>query len=141
MEKINWKVEGMHCTNCALSVQKFLENKGLKNVKVNFIGGDVSFDLNGNTTKPELEKGIEKLGYHVANGEAKQTVKQKKLFKNHLQRFLFCFVFTAPMLINMIPGVHLHFLMNPYVELALTLPVFIAGMDFFGRSAIRSLLK
>lgn len=141
MEKINWKVEGMHCTNCALSVQKLLENKGLKNVKVNFIGGDVSFDLNGNVTKPELEHAIEKLGYHVANGEKKQTVKPKKFLKDHLQRFLFCFVFTAPMLINMIPGVHLHFLMNPYVELALTLPVFIVGMNFFGRSAIRSLLK
>ncbi|MCA6456252.1 MAG: cadmium-translocating P-type ATPase, partial [Chitinophagaceae bacterium] len=31
--------------------------------------------------------------------------------------------------------------MNPYVQIALTLPVFIVGMDFFGRSAIKSVLK
>ncbi|QEC67557.1 cadmium-translocating P-type ATPase [Panacibacter ginsenosidivorans] len=142
MEKVNWKVEGMSCTNCALTIHKYLEGKGLQNVKVNFIGGDVSFDINGNVAKPDLEKGIEGLGYHVANGILAQTgTKNKKLFKNHLHRFLFCIIFTAPMLINMIPGIHIHALMNPYVQLALTVPVFIVGMDFFGRSAIKSLLK
>lgn len=141
MQKENWKIEGMNCTTCALSIQKFLEEKGLKNVKVNFIGGDVSFDINENITKSEIATGIEKLGYHVANGEIQKTTKNKKLFKNHLQRFLFCFVFTAPMLVNMIPGLHIHFFMNPYIELALTIPVFIVGMSFFGKSAIRSLLK
>ena len=142
MEKVNWKVEGMSCTNCALTVHKYLEEKGLQNIKVNFIGGDVSFDMNGNVAKPDLEKGIEGLGYHVANGElSKSATGKKKLFKNHLQRFLFCIVFTLPLLVHMIPGVHIHALMNPYVQLALTIPVFIVGMDFFGRSAIKSISK
>lgn len=140
MEKVNWKVEGMSCTNCALSIHKYLEAKGLENVKVNFIGGDVSFDLNGNIAKPEIEKGIDSLGYHVLNGSSDKA-KPKRIFKNHLQRFLFCIVFTAPMLITMIPGLHIMALMNPYVQLALTIPVFIVGMDFFGRSAINSVLK
>jgi len=39
----------------------------------------------------------------------------------------------------MIPGLHMHWLMNPYVQLALTLPVFIVGMSYFGKSAINSL--
>src|SRR5215471_10506428 len=113
MEKVNWKIEGMSCTNCALTIQKYLEGRGLENVKVNFIGGDVSFDINGNISKPEIEKGIEHLGYHVANGKTEQAkTKNKKLFKNHLQRFIFCFVFTVPMLINMIPGMHIHALMD-----------------------------
>src|SRR5438046_6012413 len=100
MEKVSWKVEGMSCTNCALTVHKYLEGKGLQNVKVNFIGGDVSFDMNGNVAKPDLEKGIEKLGYYVADGESERLkVKSKKLFRNHLQRFLFCIIFTGPMLI------------------------------------------
>jgi Cu+-exporting ATPase len=141
MEKVNLKIEGMSCTNCALSIQKYLEGKGLENVKVNFIGGEASFDLNGNTSKKEIEKGIEGLGYQVKNDGQQISKTNKKLFKNHLQRFIFCFVFTAPMLINMIPGIHIHALMNPFVELALTIPVFIVGMDFFGRSAIKSLLK
>jgi len=130
----------MSCTNCALSIHKYLEGKGLENVKVNFIGGDVSFDINGNIAKPEIEKGIDSLGYHVVNGTGLAT-KNKRLFKNHLQRFLFCIIFTAPLLLHMIPGVHIHALMNPYVQLALTIPVFIVGMGFFGRSAIKSLLK
>jgi Cu+-exporting ATPase len=41
----------------------------------------------------------------------------------------------------MLPFVHIHFLMNPYVQLALTIPVYLVGMDFFGRSALRSLFK
>ena len=130
----------MSCTNCALSIHKYLETKGLQNVKVNFIGGDVSFDLNGSIAKLEIEKGIDGLGYHVLNGTGEKT-KNKKILKNHLQRFLFCIIFTGPMLISMVPGVHIHVLMNPYIQLALTVPVFIVGMDFFGRSAIKSLLK
>jgi P-type Cu+ transporter len=140
METVNWKVEGMSCTNCALSIHKYLEAKGLDNVKVNFIGGDVSFNLSNTLTKEELEKGIDNLGYHVVNGTPGNKA-PKRIFKNHLQRFLFCIIFTAPMLAGMIPGIHIHALMNPYVQLGLTIPVFIVGMDYFGRSAINSLLK
>src|SRR6266487_4325965 len=132
----------MSCSNCALTIQKYLEEKGLENVRVNFIGGDVSFELNGNITKPEIEKGIENLGYRVADESGGvQQIKRKKLFKNHLQHFIFCFIFTAPLLLHMIPGVHIHTLMNPYIQLALTIPVFIVGMNFFGRSALNSVLK
>lgn len=142
MEKVNWKVEGMSCTNCALTIQKHLEQKGLANVKVNFIGGDISFDLNGNDTKPAIAKGIEGLGYHVVSDELlTNATKSKKLFNNHLQRFLFCIIFTIPLMLHMIPGVHIHVLMNPYVQLVLTIPVFIVGMDFFGRSAWKSVTK
>ena len=41
----------------------------------------------------------------------------------------------------MLPGVHIHLLMNPYVQLALTTPVFIVGMNYFGKSAWNSLTK
>lgn len=144
MEKVNWKVEGMSCTNCALTIHKYLEGEGLSNVKVNFIGGDVSFELPADTTaKRNIEKGIEGLGFHVANGEGSKEPKgkNKRLFTSHLQRFWFCLVFTLPLMLHMIPGVHIHLLMNHWVQLALTIPVYLVGMDFFGRSAIRSLLK
>jgi Cu+-exporting ATPase len=141
MEKVNWKVEGMSCTNCALTVNKYLTEKGMKDVKVNFMGGDVSFEMVEETSKTDLAKGIEGLGYHVETGEASDTTKSKKLFKNHLQRFTFCIIFTLPLMLHMIPGVHIHFLMDPYVQLGLTIPVFLVGMDFFGRSAIHSLWK
>ena len=44
MEKVQWKVEGMDCTTCALNIHKYLEKQGMKNVKVNFATGDVIFD-------------------------------------------------------------------------------------------------
>jgi len=141
MEKVNWKVEGMSCTNCALTVNKFLTEKGMQEVKVNFMGGDVSFEMKEDTSKTALVKGIEGLGYHVETGEITDVKRPKRLFQNHLQRFTFCIIFTAPLMLHMIPGVHIHFLMDPYIQLALTIPVFIVGMDFFGRSAIHSLWK
>jgi len=73
MEKVNWKVEGMSCTNCALTVNKYLTEKGMQDVKVNFIGGDVSFEMLEASSKEELAKGIEGLGYHVETGEVSKT--------------------------------------------------------------------
>lgn len=141
MEKVNLKVEGMTCINCALTVDKYLQSQGMKNVKVNFIGGDVSFEAPEHTTEKEIAKGINSLGYHVVSHDQEENQRGKKLLSTHLQRFWFCFVFTAPLMLHMIPGVHIHLLMNPYVQLGLTIPVFIVGMNFFGRSAIKSLLK
>ena len=141
MEKVEWKIEGMSCTNCALTVDKFLQSKGMQQVKVNFMGGDVSFEMAADIPKQEIAKGIEGLGYHVITGDKSDQQKDKRVFKNHFQRFLFCFVFTGPLMLHMIPGVHIHFLMDPFVQLALTIPVFIVGMDFFGRSALKSLFK
>ena len=58
MEKVQWKVEGMHCANCALTINKYLQKKGAANVTVNPIDGDVSFDLNGGATTQQLAQGI-----------------------------------------------------------------------------------
>src|SRR5690606_15073398 len=37
------------------------------------------------------------------------------------------------------PGLHIHWLMDPWVQLALCLPVYLIGMRFFGKSAWKSL--
>lgn len=141
MEKVDWKVEGMTCTNCALTINRYLEKEGLKDVKVNFIGGGVSFELTDNKTKEQLTKGIEDLGYQVINESTvskKVNVKSKKIFTNHLQRFLFCLPFTLVLMLHMLPW-HIHFLMNPWIQLAICIPVYLVGMGYFGVSAIKSL--
>lgn len=142
MEKVDWKVEGMTCTNCALTINKYLQKEGLKDVKVNFIGGDVSFELEGNKTKEALSKGIEDLGYHVINDQLQTTNHKRptKFFSNHLQRFLFCLPFTLALMLHMLPW-HIHFLMNPWIQLAICLPVFFVGMSYFGVSAVKSLFR
>ena len=144
MEKVDWKVEGMTCTNCALTINRYLKKEGLKDVNVNFIGGEVSFELNENKTKEELTKGIADLGYKVVNDQSAvsggQTTnnEQRKFFSNHLQRFLFCLPFTLVLMLHMLPW-HIHFLMNPWIQLAICIPVYLVGMGYFGVSAFKSL--
>ena len=140
MEKVNWKVEGMTCSNCALTISKYLQKEGLQQVKVNPIDGDVVFEMNGENSKQKIQKGIESLGYTVKADSASGKQPPKRIFKNHWQRFLFCLVFTLPLMLHMFDRwIDIHWLMNPWVQLALCLPVYITGMDFFGRSAIKSL--
>jgi Cu+-exporting ATPase len=139
MEQINWKVDGISCANCVLTIRQYLEKEGVGNVQVNMMDGDVSFLPSGNTPADKLQKGIEALGYTVHTGKAGE-VPRKKIFKNHKQRFLFCLIFTLPLMLHMFHNVlPIHWLMNPWVQLALTLPVLTVGMDYFGRSAVQSL--
>jgi P-type Cu+ transporter len=142
MEKVEWKVEGMDCTNCALTITKYLQKKGLKEVKVNFIGGDVSFEMNETVKKESIAKGIEDLGYKVQNEKPGTTnlKPQIKFFSNHLQRFLFCLPFTLVLMLHMLPW-HIHFLMNPWIQFAICLPVYFVGMSYFGVSAVKSLRR
>src|SRR5256885_6230380 len=138
MEKVQWKVEGMTCGNCALTIHKYLEKEGMQQVKVNAIAGDVSFEMNGAHSTQELAKGLEGLGYSVAS-DNESIPHKRKILSTALQRFWFCFPFTALIMVNMLPGVHIHFLMDPWVQLALCLPVYVVGMSFFGNSAVKSL--
>lgn len=138
METTNWKVEGMTCSNCALSVTNFLQKKGLQEVKVNAISGDVSFVSDHHVAAQDLKKGIESLGYHVAS-DVEQTTTHKKILGTYKEKFFFSLPFTLVLMMHMLPW-HIHWLMNPVVQLILCLPVFVLGMWFFGRSAIKSLL-
>ena len=140
MENIQWKVDGMSCTNCALSIHKYLSSKGIHEPKVNFMEGEVQFELVDAAQKPALIKGIQDLGYKVRGQEAEEG-QTKKWLDNNKERAIFSLIFTLPLIVHMIPGVHIHWLMNPYVQLALTIPVFIVGMNYFGRSAINSLFN
>jgi Cu+-exporting ATPase len=139
MEKIQWKVDGMHCANCALTINKYLQKEGASNVAVNPIDGDVSFELSSPSTRTKLVKGIESLGYKVDTAGALQGDTKKPFLSTNLQRFWFCLPFTLVLMLHMIPGVHIHFLMNPLVQLALTIPVYLVGMMHFGRSAFKSI--
>ncbi len=145
MEKVEWKVEGMDCTNCALTISKYLNKEGLKDVKVNFIGGDVSFEIEEQADKNAIAKGIDDLGYKVVAAELAPAAAPKKfnlqrMFQNHLQRFLFCLPFTAVLMLHMLPW-HIHFLMNPWIQLFICLPVYLVGMSYFGVSAVKSLRR
>ncbi len=149
MEKVEWKVEGMTCTNCALTINRYLQKEGQKDVKVNFIGGDVSFELNRSRSTEQLAKGIKDLGYkvaventdtHIQHPSRHWRYKIQNPFSDHLQRFLFCLPFTLVLMLHMLPW-HIHFLMNPWIQLAICIPVYWVGMGYFGVSAVKSLRR
>jgi Cu+-exporting ATPase len=99
--------------------------------------GEVQFELVDPAQKPALIKGIQDLGYKV-RGQATDQV-EKKWLDNNKERAFFSLIFTIPLMVHMIPGIHIHFLMLPYVQLGLTLPVFLVGINYFGKSALNSL--
>lgn len=142
MDQIQWKVEGMDCNTCALNIHKYLEKKGMKNIRVNFATGHVSFDISGHYDEKEVALGINGLGYEIAEHKT-ETVKKKPLLSTHLQRFWFCFPFTALLMLHMLPGIHhnknFSWLMNHWVQMGLTIPVYLTGMSFFGKSALKSI--
>ncbi len=140
METINWKVSGMDCSTCALTIGKYLEKKGGQNVKVNLASGDVIFDLSEGLDKEKLQKGIHDLGYTVEGENSPGKKKEGRTLNKHLRYFLICLPSALLLMAHMLPF-HWHWLMNPWVQLLICLPVYGIGMSFFGRSAWKSLLN
>ncbi len=146
-EIVEMRVDGMDCNNCAMSIQRFLERKGLEDVLVNFQTREVRYrrddellDLDG------VRSGIQRLGFtvvetHDEGGRANHG--QSYAHENKARhRLLFCAVLTAPLLIGhllMTLGVHLPLMHNRWLQLALAGPVYLVGGLYFGRSALAGL--
>lgn len=131
----------MDCSNCALTIRKYLEKEGAQNIRVNFVDGAVAFDLNGGGSAQQIQKGIDTLGYKVTGTlEAQEAGAPVQKMNAHLKYTLICLPFTIVLLLHMVHGwLGWHWLMNPWVQLALCLPVYITGMSYFGKSAVKSL--
>src|SRR5437879_5626857 len=130
---IELSVIGMHCNNCAISVHKLLEKKGFNNILVDFASEEVKFSADNETKIQDAIKGIEGLGYKVAEDA---TLHHEEFYEKLENKLIFCAVFTIPLLSAMI--IPWHFLHLPTVQLLLCLPVFIVGCLHFGKSAWHS---
>ena len=130
------KVEGMSCTNCAASVTRFLERKGLQEVFVDFASGEVRYQPDDDKVSFEaVASGISRLGYTVVGSD------MPKVWWTLERKLVFCGVFTFPLLLGhilMSLGVRVDFLADYSVQLMLCLPVYLFGFFFFGRSAWQS---
>lgn len=131
---VELNVTGMHCNNCALSVHKLLERKGLHNILVDFASEEVKFSNSNTADLPRIIKDIEGLGYKVIDDQATHVTPFYEKVEN---KFIFCAIFTTPLLLHMV--LPWHFLHLPVVQLLLCLPVFIVGCLHFGKSAINSI--
>lgn len=131
---VELNVTGMHCNNCAMSVHRLLEKKGLRDIMVDFASEEVKFSTDDDNMVTAVIKDIESLGYKVIDDPALHV---EPFFQRLETKLIFCAILTAPLLLHMV--LPWHFLHNPYVQLGLCLPVFIVGCWHFGKSAISSL--
>lgn len=135
-EIIKLKVEGMDCSNCALSISRFLERKGLEEVFVNFQTKEVRFQQDEEKiTLDKVTAGIHKLGYEVVDDGT------KKNWWTLNRKLLVSAIFTFPLLLHhllMMVGIHFEW-MTAWVQLIICIPVFAIGVAHFGVSAVKSL--
>jgi len=125
-------IEGMTCTNCALGIERYLKKEGLEDVTVNFSTAEAVFRNDKGIPLKKIQKGIERLGYKVID-----TSQEQKGMSASEIRLLITLPFTLVLLTSMfLSAAWLH---NPWVQLALALPVYLIGMQYFGRSAWASL--
>lgn len=135
------KVEGMTCGNCALTISKVLEKKGATNISANAASGDVSFTLVEQDVD-DVYNAIDDLGYHVVREDEDDMAHAGGHHHDHHDSnpttlLIICAILTVPLLMHMFVSWHL--LHNPWVQLALSTPVYGIGLFVFGKSAFRSL--
>jgi Cu+-exporting ATPase len=141
VKKINWKIEGMTCANCALTISTYLKKEGAADIQVNPVSNELSCEIPDDQQMVErIVKGIHQLGYKVHQENESNSASEKEPMNQYLRYLLICAPFTFVLLLHMFhEWLNMHWLMNPYVQLALCLPVYITGMQYFGRSAWASL--
>ena len=133
---VELNVTGMHCNNCALSIHKLLEKKGLRDILVDFAGEEVKFSNSNGADLPSIIKDIEGLGYKVVDDPALQVTPFYDKVEN---KFIFCAILTAPLLLHMV--LPWHFLhrgkttdFEHRLERDLSLPKMASGLDWQGRA-------
>ena len=136
--KESYKVSGMTCAACAISVESYLSPlEGIHNVAVNYPNQSVSLDYDSvKITIETIQKKIKEIGYDILLGETKETQKafeeiEEKRLKTLKSKLLFSAVFSIPIFIMAM------FLMGkiPYenwIMMALSIPVlFWSGAEFY----------
>ncbi len=141
--KVILNVEGMTCANCARGISNALQGMKLEGVNVDFASGEVAYEDSYEIAREVVVGKIEKLGYQVVDKDA-QSEKHKHGPSSIEKRFIVSAIFTIPLffghvLVSVGLLSHESFIVNPWVQLVLCVPVFLLGMVYFGRSALNSL--
>ena len=145
MKRINLSLSGMHCTSCAMLVERTLgKTSGVQKASVNFAAEKVLVDFDEQITDVQkIIAAIVRGGYGAQEIDVKDSeFEGKKIAKevsDYFNKFIFSAILSAPMLYFMLldffkwlPGEKG---LAPYVgifSLLLTIPVqFLVGKDFY----------
>jgi len=134
----SYKVSGMTCAACAISVESYLKpTKGISSVAVNYPNQSVSFTFDKlQISEEQIRKKVQEIGYDLLMGNAKEAQKtfeelEEKKLANLKSKLIFATLFSIPVFIISM------FLMGklPYenwILLGLTIPVlFWSGAEFY----------
>jgi len=135
----------MHCTNCALSLEKHLLRVGAHAPSVDYATGHTTFSVASPSLVPEIVQSVARLGYSVVEDPRSHSADSVHHHNHdhHTHNVLLyvkaaiAAVLTLPMLVAMFfPHSPLH---NPWLQCILATPVCIIGVIHFGKSGWRSL--
>lgn len=134
-KSVQFKVEGMTCGNCALTITNYLHKKGAADAVANASTGDVTFVIEDESKVEAMYDGIDDLGFHVVRNDGREE-------HNHTHSqvkplLILCLIFWLPLMAHMF--VDWKLLHLPLTQLLLVLPVYFTGIYYFGRSAWRSI--
>lgn len=144
-QRIQLSVSGMHCSSCALIIERTLSKvAGVKEAHVNFGAEKASVVYEESVTKKgDLLGAVEKAGYtaiFVTDSDTKkESDKRKEEIQRQFQKFLTSFIISAPMVYFMffdfflwMPGRTFFLPFVGIISLILTTPVqFIIGSGFY----------
>ena len=139
-QTISVVVDGMTCGNCALTISKVLEKKGMTHIAANAASGEVSFTTPEHTDVDQVFDTIDSLGYKVQRHKPEEEAHQQHDHAhgdNAGNLLAVCILLTIPLLAHMFIGWHV--LHMPLVQFVLATPVFIIGCIIFVPGAFRSL--
>ena len=134
-EKLDLVVDGMHCTNCAIGLERHLAALGVASPKVDFTSSRASGDLPHELSLERVVAEIGRLGYQV-QGIGRKSGGLASLSSLEWQ-FAWCALWTLPLLLHMF--LPFHSLHNAWVQFWLCTPVYLVGLRYFGRSALASI--
>lgn len=140
-KKLDFMVEGMTCAACSKSAERSLKKtEGVVSATVNIATEKASVEYDPEITNiDDLRKSIEKVGFHMILEDEEDELEGND---NMLRRFIVAIIFaTLVFIVSMGPmiGLALPEFISPHhnpknyaiVQLILTIPVLIAGRNFY----------
>lgn len=144
MKKIILKIEGMTCSACSLSLEKYLlKQEGIDDALVNLVMSSASITYEDNITIDDLnrfvsEAGFKSLGLYNEN-EDKDNNKTKYFVVNGILALLVLYISMSHMIhLPVIPFLHM---INYPVNYSVCLFIFSLYFIYFGRDIIISGIK
>ena len=142
--RVEIQIKGMHCTSCALNVEKHLTKEGFGDVSVDFSSATASLLLNDGQNQVQLEKAIRALGYSITQHDPSGHEHPHGISETGFsieKKLILCVIFTLPLIAPMLLPFWsaTHFLHTPWIQSLFSLPIVLVAIQHFGRSAFTAL--